>query len=84
MFGGVLGPVVQGGEFEVCAVGPDKGVYFGVYAHLVEQRLVAQWPVHLAAEDGLKVDGLVAGIVKRDVERVRPDNLHDADAANGV
>lgn len=70
----MCGPVMKGGGVEVCPVGPDEGMHFGVDSHLIEKRKVAQRTEELTGEDRAKIYHLFRVVVESHAEGI---SLHD-------
>src|SRR5439155_8421996 len=73
-------PVVQRGGVEIRAVRPNEGVHFGIDAHLLKDRRIAQWSVQRSGEHRLEVDGLGSAVIEPDPQHLEADHLDTTDA----
>jgi len=75
---------MQSRRIEASAVGPDQRVNFRIDANLIEQRQVLERPIEFPAENGVKINDLLSGIVKAHAQDMRRDDLERCNSIDGT
>ena len=77
-------PVMQHRGIEICAIRPDKGRHFRVYADLLKDHQVSERSVQVSGENRAKINRLLGVIGKADTQRVRGQFLKRCDLVDRV
>ena len=75
---------MQGRGIKISAIGPNESLNFGVNLNLIEHGKITQRSVECTNKHKLKVDSLFTAVIKRNMQRVWPDNFDGTNTVNRV
>ena len=75
---------MQGRRIKIGTIGPNESLNFRVNLNLIEHGKITQRSIKFADKHKLKVDSLFTAVIKRNTQRVRPDNFDGTNAVDGV